>query len=456
MGEFGALVSPSLPMAILLGVTALTSFFVLRAMARVRNRAGIFVIGATWLRYVMSAFHQIVYRPLFAGMSANAVVSIGIFLVGLMNINWRHLALKLLLPFYIVILVAAMSALANKAFDAGAITVMTKYGYLLVITLGVFGAMQRSRNGDFMVSLLWVFAPVLIFQVLSIVLRIGKATELAADSVSYIGGYNHEAAFSVVLITCLTVACFAERIRPAFKNALIVACVAGLVFANYRTALVAVAPLLLLYLGATSLQRFPLRDRPFIISALIVMGGVALGLASILFSERFQDVSVALSGDVNFFKPPEQYSVAETRLLSGRPSIWSMYVFGWIRGDLIQHIIGFGPESWTKSFHVYAHNTLVNSLYEYGLVGVAAVLFLWLTMLSAALRVQHRQRGVLVGAHMTFLLLNMSTMPMWMIEGNILYGIICGYTLYLLSLQSRARTRAPRAQQEPPAPQLAS
>jgi hypothetical protein len=31
----------------------------------------------------------------------------------------------------------------------------------------------------------------------------------------------------------------------------------------------------------------------------------------------------------------------------------------------------------------------------------------------------------------------MSTMPMWMIEGNILYGIICGYTLYLLSLQNK-------------------
>jgi hypothetical protein len=29
-----------------------------------------------------------------------------------------------------------------------------------------------------------------------------------------------------------------------------------------------------------------------------------------------------------------------------------------------------------------------------------------------------------------------------MIEGNILYGIICGYTLYLLSLQSSAPGQA--------------
>ena len=29
-------------------------------------------------------------------------------------------------------------------------------------------------------------------------------------------------------------------------------------------------------------------------------------------------------------------------------------------------------------------------------------------------------------------LLNMATMPHWLIEGNILYGFICGYTVYLL------------------------
>jgi hypothetical protein len=81
----------------------------------------------------------------------------------------------------------------------------------------------------------------------------------------------------------------------------------------------------------------------------------------------------------------------------------------------------------------------VNYLYEYGIVEVIALLYLWLSMLMAALRVRHPHSGVLVGAHLSFLMLNMSTMPMWMIEGNILYGIICGYTLYLLSLQSAPR-----------------
>jgi hypothetical protein len=226
----------------------------------------------------------------------------------------------------------------------------------------------------------------------------------------------------------------------------------GIVLANYRTTLVAIAPLLLMYFASSSLLRFPFRDRPFVVSALIVTAGLALGLVSILFAERFQDVGVAASGDVNFFKPPEQYSVDETRLLSGRPRIWSMYIFGWIRGDMLNHIIGFGPESWSRSFTLYAHNTLVNYLYEYGIVGVIGIVFLWFSMLAAALRVRHPQRGTLIGAHIAFLLLNMSTMPMWMIEGNILYGIICGYTLYLLSLQSQQQTRAPRRRMASPMP----
>ncbi|MBK6702738.1 MAG: hypothetical protein IPG56_02460 [Caulobacteraceae bacterium] len=79
----------------------------------------------------------------------------------------------------------------------------------------------------------------------------------------------------------------------------------------------------------------------------------------------------------------------------------------------------------------------MNYLYEYGVVGVFVILWVWMSMLVSALRVRHPQGGVLVGAHLSYIVLNMATMPMWMVEGNILYGLICGYTLYLLSLQRK-------------------
>src|SRR5688500_20280923 len=60
------------------------------------------------------------------------------------------------------------------------------------------------------------------------------------------------------------------------------------------------------------------------------------------------------------------------------------------------------------------------------------MIVLWSWMLICALRVKHGPKGKLLAAHASFLLLNKATMPHWPIEGNLLYGVICGYTFYLL------------------------
>jgi hypothetical protein len=447
LGQF----SPSLPAWVLYPVAILSVVFLLLAITRLGSRSGAFVMGAAWLRYIMSAFHSVTYMPAVAGMSANALASIGVFVVGLFTINWRLMALRFLLPFYALIAIAIISAVANGQLGAGLVTVLTKLGYLVVMTLSVYAALRRAATGAFMSSLLWAFAPVLVFQAASVLLGVSKHTETDAAAISFIGGYNHEAVFSIMIATCLTTACLTERTNNLLKNGLILVCIGGIILANYRTTLVAIVPLLLAYLGFTSLQRFPQRDRPFVVSALIVFGGSALGIVSLAFAARFQDAAVVATGDVNFFKPPDEYTVEETRLLSGRPVIWSTYIFGWLQGDMLNYVIGNGPESWADRYRVYAHNTLINALYEYGIVGVIATLFLWFSMLAAALRVRHHHRGVLVGAHITFILLNMATMPMWMIEGNLLYGIICGYTLYLLSLPRQSK-QAPSTQPAPARP----
>jgi hypothetical protein len=434
--ELGAQ-SPALPAYLLYPVALLSLLIILVVMTRMRDRAGAFVLGAAWLRYVMSAFHTITYRPLAAGMSANALASMGLFVVGLMNINLRHLQLRFLLPFYVLIALAIVSALGNGGITPGLITVITKHGYLIVIILAVYGAMTRGRGGDFMGMMLWSFFPVFVWQAMSIIFGYVKLTETDVNAMSYIGGYNHEAAFSVILATCLTCACFATQMNKTLKFAIILTCIAGIVLANYRTTLVAIAPLVLMYFAATSLGRWRLQDRPFVVSALILLAAVALGGLSLVFADRFNDVTAMTSGDVNFFKRPSEYTTDEGRLLSGRPYIWSSYIYAWIDGDFTEYVIGFGPESWNDTFPLYAHNTLVNYLYEYGIVGVVVILWVWGSMLVSALRVRHKQAGVLVGAHLSFLVLNMATMPMWMIEGNILYGLICGYTLYLLSLQKK-------------------
>jgi hypothetical protein len=435
-------------MPALLAVTGLTAVIILFIMVRLRDKAGAFVIGAAWLRNVMSAFHAITFKPAVAGMSLNALGSIAMFLLGMVLVRRRSFLLKATVPIYAMIAVVIVSGIFNKQFP-GLITVLSKYGYLLVMMLGVYEALGKWQDGRFMRALLWALAPPLIFQALSIALGVSKQTE-ADGSASYIGGYYHEGAFSVGLTTFLIVACFAERIPKIVRNGLVLAAIAGIFLANYRTTLLAILPFLAAYFGFSSISRFPAKERPLVVGGLIILGSIALGLATLFLADRFQDMAVAFSGEVNFFKPENEYSVEETRLLSGRPRIWAGYIFAYLWASPAQHWIGLGPEAWEGVFTLYAHNTLVSTLYEYGILGVVAMLYLWLSMLGAALRVRHPHKGLVVGAHVSFLFLNMSTMPMWQIEGNILYAVICGYTMHLLRVsQAKSAQAKPRIIRRP-------
>src|SRR3546814_3749139 len=51
--------------------------------------------------------------------------------------------------------------------------------------------------------------------------------------------------------------------------------------------------------------------------------------------------------------------------MSGRPLIWSEYLYAYADGTPFQLLFGFGPESWAKSFDVYPHNTLISRSEEH-------------------------------------------------------------------------------------------
>jgi O-antigen ligase len=140
-------------------------------------------------------------------------------------------------------------------------------------------------------------------------------------------------------------------------------------------------------------------------------------------------------------KPPNEFSREEGDLLSGRTYLWSGYYYHWKeQGTSVQHLVGFGPDSWRKYFPIYAHNTFVDYLFEYGVLGLLALLLLFGSGLALALRTR-RERWKLVAAHLSFIVLNLATMPMWSVEGLILYGLLYGYTLYFWSVGSAARRR---------------
>jgi hypothetical protein len=185
-------------------------------------------------------------------------------------------------------------------------------------------------------------------------------------------------------------------------------------------------------LNADVISRFSPRVR--IIIGMVILAFTTLGLlgAIWLLRDKFADVATVLSDPGRLFKPPEEYTLDERRLLSSRAYLWANYIDGYLGGGIKNLVLGFGPNAWEDKFPVYAHNTLVSTLYEYGIVGVVGMLALWGTMFTAALLVKKGPKGKLLAAHASFLILNMATMPHWTIEGNLLYAIICGYTFYLL------------------------
>ena len=440
---------PPLPLPALIVGLLITGFLIFLAARRLKNAPGNFVLIATWFRYIVSAF-QLTATTMVGPFSLIALSSLAIFGVGLMFIKRRLLALSYLLPVYFMCGVVLLSAVLNESVP-DAINVIVKYGFLIVITLCTFQALTTTPDGRFARLLLFAFAPLIVFQIFGLALGVVKNGE-NDGSASNVGGYAHEATFSVMLVTMLLGAALTTKINPYVKFGVIVVALVGIYLANYRTSIIAVAPLLAVLIGLTPVNKFPKRERPFITAVMALLACAAFGVAQFALMDRFQDISIASSEQTNLFKPPNQYTEAESRILSGRPIIWAGYVTAWLDGDTMEHMFGFGPESWTTAFRSYAHNTLVCTLYEYGIVGVIAMLFLWLSMLAAAFKVRHPQRNIVIGAHVSFLVLNQATQPMWMLEGIIMYGLLCGYTLFLLHQQSAARRQdvvapaiAPRA-----------
>jgi O-antigen ligase len=286
------------------------------------------------------------------------------------------------------------------------------------------------RNGDpkkFVLSLLVSFAPLLVFQIMSIIFHVPKATE-SDGSASYLGGYYHEAAFSIALIALLIVIALTHAIPRWIKIVVIPLIMVSIVLANYRTAILAALPLLIYY-ALYGLSR-PVDRR--VRGMLVILAGVAVIVAgglALMTLTRFKDLQVVLQNGTALIKPPNEFGAADRELLSGRFQIWSQYLYMWKDAPQLRHLVGFGPESWEQYFDLYAHNSFVDYLFEYGIIGVAALAVMFGSGLVMALRAQH-ERWKLVAAHMSFIVLNLATMPLWLIEGNIVFGLLWGYTFY--------------------------
>ena len=441
------LAGPSLPNWFLLPATGFFAVLTLYFIMRTRGRAARFLMFACWFRYTLSSLHEFTYNEAIPGVKWVALGSIVIVGAGVLALEKRRLMAKPFFPVAIICGLMVVSATVNHELLT-AIEPIVRFLIFVIIGAALWQALET--NGSSVIRrLLLVFIQPLSYQVASIVLGVPKSGELDG-SLSYIGGYYHEELFSLIAATAFFVTMFANRIGKVTRLALAIASLAAIWLANYRTTMLGILPLASVALFTAMPRAFEPSQRALAKIAIIVGGVATFAIGATLEADRFSDLA-ALPHAAQLIKPPEMFTGEERRELSSRPYIWSNYIYAYAEGTRVQKLIGFGPDSWEGKMPNYAHNTLISFLYELGLAGVAAILVLWGSFFRLALKADQRSRALLIGGHLSFLVLNLATMAHWQIEGNILYGLLSGYTIAkarktrvieLMAVQNRQRARA--------------
>ena len=431
---------PPLPAWCLFPTSAIFAIAIFYVLARTRTSAARYLIFACWFRYMLSAFHEYTYREAVAGLSFIAFGSIFLITLGFLVLDKRRLFIWPFFPVVIICLLMLVSGFVNQ-YPEGAIEPIVRWVFFVVIAVAFWQAIDVGGPRA-ITRLLWIFPAPIAFQIFSILLGVAKAGEFDG-SVSYIGGYYHEQQFSLILASCFFVASFATHLRRTVRVGLSVVSLVGIALANYRTTIVAMAPFVAVQLYTGLPTAVKATQRRFVRMALIILAVCGVAAVGAIDSQRFADLGALASRGTSIIKPPEDFSREDRLVLNGRTWMWSSYIYAYDAGTPVQKVFGFGPDSWASIFSRYAHNTLVSYLYELGVLGVAAILLLWGTMASIGLRVRRGMRAKVLAAHASFFLLNMATMPHWQMEGNILYSLICGYTLAAARAARRISARKP-------------
>lgn len=419
------LAGPPLPSWFLLPATGIFAALTLYFIMRTRGRAARFLMFAFWFRYTLSSLHEFTYHEAIPGIKWVALGSLLIIGAGTLLLEKRRFLSRAFYPVALICGCMFVSAVINR-MPMNAFEPITRFATFALIAVALWQALETGGS-SVLRRLLLVFIQPLTYQVASIALGIPKSGELDG-SLSYIGGYYHEELFSLIAATGFFVAIFAGQMGKRVRFAICLVALLSIFLANYRTTMLGILPIAMVALFTALPRAFEPSQRSLARLLIVVSGLMLLGVGATLQADRFSDLS-AISHGTSLIKPPETFTWEERKELSSRPYIWSNYIYAYADAAPVQKLIGFGPDSWEGKMPNYAHNTLISFLYELGIAGVAAILMLWGTMFWLAWTTDERSRNLLLGGHLSFLVLNLATMAHWQVEGNMLYGLLSGYTI---------------------------
>jgi hypothetical protein len=398
------------------------------------SKAMAFALFAVWLRFALSAFHEFTHEPLLAGLSINALGSIFVVISGIIYLPTQSFLMRKLVPLYLFLFIIILSGLYNLLI-IDLINAIVKWAYFLVLALAILLAARIHNLNSTLLTLLKAFYLPVGLLVLSIVLGESKATE-QDGSVSFIGGYSHEATVSMVIISFALIISLIDKTYLKYRTILFFFALVLLYLVNYRTALIAVIPMILVFIFTGTQQKMPKKYHLAAFGCLSISVLIGFYIIAGNMSERFSDISLVLANWPELLKAPIYFSQSEKAIFSSRVYIWSQYVSEVYNSGMAQQIIGHGPESWKGVFHIYAHNTYISYLYEYGYVGLCAFAVFIVSIFVNTLKIENAiLRFMLLGSLLGFLTMNLATMPLWNIEGLITLAII--YSVVLACSQNK-------------------
>jgi hypothetical protein len=423
---------PSFPIYITLPLWFVILVLVLVRAWRVREACATFLLLAIWFRYSIATLHQYTYPPVVFGLSVIALTSIAVVAIGLTVVGGRSLLLRTLIPVYAMMAVVLMSAIANQRWIE-AVNTTFKWLYLIVFALAAYHAIRRRGSEAIFRAMAVIFIGPIVLQWLSV--PWGLKTTAEDGSSSFIGGFQHQQAISIIFLTFLFITCFSKSLGLIASYARLATVAVGIALTNYRTSLLAAALPAASFVVSRLAGKIVPKQRTVAVAILsLATVAVFIGLA-MLARERFADFGTTLDKGALLIKPPGHFTVEDKRLFSGRLYLWSQYVQAFLDGNTINTLLGFGPDSWVGRFSTYAHNTFISYLYEFGLFGVAAFMWILISNLRAAWHVTGNDRLILVSCHIGFIILNLSTMGIWTLEGAILYALLLSQTWNLHSIR---------------------
>lgn len=393
-------------------------------------------IAFVFCRLVLASNHELSFPPIVGSFSLISLCTIlfffyFIFILYFSNRSYKvYIQRKLLLA---IIALMIFSGLINGNLSLG-IPEIIKWSLLYVLLLvlskaliydGLFNVIKSVR--------LLMMLPILLL-LASFLLGEVKATE-NDGSASFVGGYYHEAVFSIVVFTALIVNAFYYRLIESnhiLKQLVIPTVLVLLLFlVNYRTTMISAVifyAFYLMYLFSINKTRLSKFVVPAILFAVLSVSLVSEFNQVDNENSRFRDIGLVINKVQYLSDYPEYYSFEEKRYFSGRVYAWNRYLYEYADHGLLENVIGLGMNSWKDYFNKYAHNTFVSAIFEIGIIGLLLLLLFFFKELLTTLTYSSKPDQYLIfGALISFILLNIGTMPLWQIEGILLLVIILTY-----------------------------